>query len=421
MSDTSQDSVTSAKKYFNQFFKKELYGTFKSEVNLILSRGSWNENSIRFPKFFKTCIDISLEKHWTGYSDSLGHRYAVSALRKLLSSHCNYSEDQIALTLGNSVTIGIVFQQLSRQLVGAKVLTLTPYYPPILRSIHNHFPDTVFISSLGEENDIIAEIRKSVLDNRVKILFLTNFIGVEGRIFSERYWKEILQISKEFNLFLIIDEGLAFTETNYPREINQENVVRIVSVSKKYGVPGMKFGFILADKVFMENFYESASTNYGGPSSLLFLLSEFLYLFEYILKSGGDAENEFRELSRKYSLSEDEIAALFSDYKSVVELNERHFSENLQAVRDWYRKNSNLFEQIFDFGGINILFKPDISCSCHELFLRAIRGYNVSVLPGKCLGDTSDTLFRVTLLEQKGDQEEALERLSKIIRENTKE
>ena len=420
----SYDQILLAKENFNSFFQDELYGKFRNSGNIILSRGGWSDSFIVFPKIFSFCLQYALKRHWTGYSHSLGHKNSIDALLGLVNADKTknpYFRDNAALTIGNSFTLGIIFKQLHQWFPNTGIVTLKPYYPPIIKSISTHFKDITFVSSLQIEEHLAAEIASVAETTDSKILFLSNFIGVEGRIFSKNFWNAIIELVKKQDLFLVIDEGLAFEQLQYPENINNENTLRVVSLSKKYGIPGMKLGFMLGGKKFMDEFYDYASTNYGGPLSVFFLLNEFLYGFEHAYITDSRKSFVLKELGNQYDISYPLITALYDDFKKTLEKNKDNFNYNLALFKDWIEDNAQHFDNVHLFGGINafVQLKPQYG-SAHSFFTHAVSKFGVSVLPGKCLGEISDRLIRITLLEPKSAFKKGLERLARSLNDFAK-
>ncbi|MFO0826145.1 MAG: hypothetical protein U0792_24015 [Gemmataceae bacterium] len=127
----SAPNIRAAKDAFNRFFRDDLYGRFDREDNLILSRGAWNDAVVRLPEFFRYCLDLSLERHWVGYSDSLGHERTFAMLVDWvnLGQNMPYTARNCALTLGNIATVDLVFDQLRDRRPAARVFdpgTLLP-------------------------------------------------------------------------------------------------------------------------------------------------------------------------------------------------------------------------------------------------------------------------------------------------------
>lgn len=366
-----------------------------------MSRGGWEDSYVSFPKIFKFCINHTFTKHWTGYSDSLGHKNTLRALQSLVNLQAGYAyrPNNLALTIGNVITIGFVARLLKGKLGDVPILAFKPYYPPILKSINYYFNNICFISSLEDESVILENIERNVSKNNIKILFLSNTIGVEGRTFSKEFWTKVIRLVKATNdSFLVIDEGLWFKPLDYPTSINDERIIRIVSLSKKYGLPGCKIGFMLGGSDFMKEFYDYASTNYGGPLSAFFLLAEFIYQFEYAHYS-QNKDSSLKILSTEYKIPMKILSNLYDDFVNTVKKNEEKINTNKKILNEWIQKNKTLVERRFNFGGINVFFKLKNTTKAYDLFSKLIKN-KVSIMPSSCLGDENDNMIRITLLEK---------------------
>jgi aspartate/methionine/tyrosine aminotransferase len=409
-------SIVAAKDAFNRFFKEDLYGQFSAEDNIILSRGSWKDTVVRLPEFFRYCLNYTLDKHWIGYSSSLGHERTFSALLDLVNvgQRQPYTQKNCALTIGNVATMGFVFDQLKESRPDSKVLTLEPYYPSIMKAVGQRFPVGA-VSSLLSEGEILDELQRQCrADKAYQILLLSNFIGVEGRIFSREFWTNILRLNEEMDLHTVIDEGLWFDRLEYPEDMNSDRITRLVSTSKKYGNPGMKIGFMLASEAFMDDYYDRASTNLGGPPSVMFFLSEFLYKFEYILRSGD--MGGLSQLARRYMIDEDTIRSLFQDFSETIDENQRLYSANRGELVRWTASNTDVIRRAHLFDGVSFLVEPATRTKCYQLFLSLIQQKKVSVFPSACLGDASDSMCRITVLESQEEVREGLSRIADFLR-----
>jgi len=413
------NEIESSKKIFNKFFRDDLYGVFDNDKNVILSRGTWEDGFVSFPKIFSFCINYTLRNHWVGYSDSLGHKHTLTALEQYLNTQkikTKYESNNLALTLGNVATIGFVFKQLKKLLPDSSVVTLKPYYPPILKSINSHFKKIYFISSLQSEDEIISEIKEIIESSNSKILLMSNAIGVEGRIFSPNFWKKILDIIENKKIYLVIDEGMWFSPLNYGENINNERIIRIVSLSKKYGIPGCKLGYMISSDKFIHHFYDCASTNYGGPLSVFFLLCEFLYQFEFIANSEIDLGEGLKPLQDNYNIPISKLEYLYNDFRKTLDKNEKKLSNNRKILGSWTKKNSSSIDKVHDFGGMNVFIKLKANIKAYDIFLKSIREEKLSIMPSSCLGDEKDSMFRITLLEKSTDLKNGLNKLSRIIK-----
>lgn len=411
--------IESSKKVFNKFFKDHLYGIFDDDKNIILSRGSWEDSYISFPKIFSFCINYTLKNHWTGYSDSLGHKNTIAALERYVNVQApenKYGSSNLALTLGNVATIGFVFKQLQKIIPDSSVITFKPYYPPILKSINSYFEKIYFISSLQSESEIISDIKRTIESKNSKILLLSNAIGVEGRTFSPDFWKIILDIAESKKLYLVIDEGMWFSPLNYGKKINNEHVIRIVTLSKKFGIPGCKLGYMISSDEFTNHFYDCASTNYGGPLSAFFLLSEFLYQFEFIINSEIDLSKGLESLHNNYKIPISKLEYLYNDFIKTLNKNGKKLSNNRKILTNWAKANSSSINKVHDFGGMNVFIKLKTNAKAYDIFLKSIKEEGFSIMPSSCLGDETDSMFRITLLEKSKDLKNGLNKLTRIIK-----
>jgi aspartate/methionine/tyrosine aminotransferase len=225
-----------------------------------------------------------------------------------------------------------------------------------------------------------------------------------------------MRIVEENEMYLVIDEGLWFEELLYPSSIQSDRVVRVVSLSKKYGLPGCKLGFMVAGEGFINNFYDYASTNYGGPLSVFFLLAEFIYQFEYILYSGTPLQDGLQVLSEQYDTSIIKLEHLYFDFIRSIQNNERKLSANRESLATWVHKHPKLIDKAFDFGGVNVFIKLRKNLKAYGLFLDLIQYSGVSILPSSCLGDETDSMIRITLLEKNTSFKKGLSSLKHLLR-----
>jgi aspartate/methionine/tyrosine aminotransferase len=416
-------NITLSKKQFNRFFQEDLYGRFDNEDNLILSRGSWNDTFVLLPRVFKYCLNFTLDKHWLGYSDSLGHTNVFEAMEKYVNegkkTH-KYKHTNFALTLGNVCTLGLIFKELSSLIGKLNILTFTPYYPPILKSVSSYAKKIHFTSSLSDEKDIISNIKQHIHENKsTNVIFLSNCIGIEGRIFSKAFWTQICEIVNLHKIYLVIDEGMWFSKLDYPDNINNKYVIRVVTTSKKFGIPGMKVGYILGPKHFIKGYYDQASNSYGGPASIFFLLEEFLFSFEYVMLSKD--VRYLKKLSDRYQIDLETVEKLYKNYNKVQNLNYSKFKKNRSIFLKWLEENNMCFNKCYIFDGINYFIEPKTKSSAYNLFLELIQSRKVSVLPSSCLGDMEDRLVRVTILEHPKDLIKGLNIFSDFLKENLKQ
>lgn len=413
-----KSDIAHAKRAFNRFFQADLYGQYDDEGNIILSRGAWNDDTVQMPELFKFCLKYTLDKHWVGYSDSLGHDNVYKSLVKRFNLDVlgrPYTEKSFALTMGNVATMGFVYKELSNRISSqSTVLTTVPYYPSIIKNISKAFRNMAFVDSLQEEDAILRDILTAIKDTgNVGVIHLSNFIGVEGRVYSSYFFKEVIAEATRHGIYVVIDEGLWYEQLSYPSEIASPNVIRLVSPSKKYGIPGMKIGVLIADESFINDYYEEASSGYGGPASIFFLLIEFLMLFEYARASGDES---FVQITNTYpDIAISKVQALYEDYCNCMEANHELFLKNRRILQEWGNKNE-FVEKIHLLDGLNFFVKFRSSYSTmYELFEDLIRDHRTSVMPSVCFGDANDEYVRISILEDSLAIRQGLQSIERLL------
>lgn len=395
-------SIGDSKGRFNTFFRDDLYGRFDDPSNTILSRGAWNDEAIRYPRMFEFCTSYAFGKKWAGYSSSLGHERTLRALELMLNENAGrhaYTQKNLAITLGNTITISSVFKTLSRVIPQLRVGAFTPYYSPLLKSIQDYTPVPVsFVNVFESETHVLSRFEILFRDAGVNVVFVNNFIGVEGRTFSESFWSQLIALAELWDAYLVIDEALWFDVLQYPAEIDSRCVIRVCTLSKKYGIPGCKIGFLVGDEHFVHLYYETASSSYGGPVSIFFMLAEFVFTFEWAMHQVSPRD-ALKELTLHYTIPTSEMNELFDDFKTALAQNKSHFERNVAHLKFWLHANTDLFEDVQYYGGINCFIKPRTRVRAYDIFLGLITRRKTSILPSACLGDSTDSYMRITLLE----------------------
>jgi aspartate/methionine/tyrosine aminotransferase len=318
--------------------------------------------------------------------------------------------------MGNVATMGFVYKRLGKIIPKDKIVVATvPYYPSIIKTISDIFPNLKFVSSLLEENEIKDKILAIISSqDSVGIIHLTNFIGVEGRVYSTEFFKEIASEAYRKNIFIVIDEGLWYDQLIYPDEIALPNVIRLVSPSKKYGIPGMKLGFLIADPEFIASYYEEASSGYGGPASMFFLLLEFLMLFEYVYITGD--KSVFSQITNSYpDIDKAILADLFEDYCGCISQNHSLYRENKKVLEKWLAQNT-FVKEAYILNGLNFFVRIESrQPSMYAFFEELIKNEGVSVMPSSCFGDINDQYVRISILEDKISLKNGLDSITRYL------
>lgn len=109
----------------------------------------------------------------------------------------------------------------------------------------------------GFEIDVDAV--KNAIRPNTKLISITNPHNPSGKLYSEDTIQKLVQLAEKHNCYLLVDE--TYRELNFQTTLKpyvaerSEKVISVSSVSKSYGAPGIRIGWIInRDKKLMKDF-----------------------------------------------------------------------------------------------------------------------------------------------------------------------
>ena len=411
----SRSSARLIKELFNWYFRDDLYGDFRCEQHLILSSGSVDETIYGLPQVLKSCIYYALQRDWYGYSDSRGRERARGAIASLENAKlrcARYSSEHVAITMGGTFAMsGIADFVLSGRDHASPALCAIPNYPPLVASVARRSPTKMVPIESGPCGSRLGPLIDAVRPDTPLVLVQT-VTNPTGAAVDERDLDRLIAATSPQTVVVLDEchEGLG-PEPIRSRHRGASNVVRVSSASKSYSVPGLKLGWFVADSRFIDEFYEYASTSYGGPPSLLYTLAEVIARMERWLIEGRETtgSEELAEFEDSYRLRPEELAMAYSSFS---------------AGRRWrYRQLSGLREQAIaglrHFGyeavdaphSINVAVRAQNCDNGYVMFRELLRTQQVAVFPGVLTMCLEPGWFRLTTAKPPNGMSEALRRL----------
>jgi aspartate/methionine/tyrosine aminotransferase len=402
------------KRAFDFYFRDDLYGTQIHADPIILSSGSFDETVFGLPASLKDCVRYSMDMNWYGYSDSLGRSSARRALAQLETTRhsgtATFDEDNIAVVLGGTAAIASIVDMIAedRKSSSPKAIVCVPNYPPLVAGVARRMPVELVPIPLVNGEVSIEPLLAALRDGPTLALVQT-VINPWGLRISEDHVAELIG-ALPADCYLIIDECHdAFgpcVELTHTRQ--DPRVIAIRSLSKRWAAPGLKAGWLVAQKPLIDRFYSHASTTYGGPPSLLGLFLEMFALFETARWTGGDLATERAYLRAEYGLADHQWHRALHDYLDAADrldqqvLVRRHFA--LDRLRD-----AGIAALAPDYS-INMLLKMG-NLPSYNLYRRLVTEAKVSVLPGLLTMATSEGTVRISPCLEESVLDEGLDRL----------
>ncbi|MFF2393284.1 pyridoxal phosphate-dependent aminotransferase [Nocardia sp. NPDC058114] len=317
----SRATVRFVKETFNHYFRDDLYGALYRDDHLLLSTGSVDEEHWGLPATIKDCIDFALGQDWYGYSDSRGRessREAVAAYESMRVHGAGYTMDNVALTLGGTFAVSSLADfVLTGHRSSAPALCGIPNYPPLLESIARRGPVSLVPTPLVDGTTSIRPVLEQLRPDTPLVLLQT-VTNPTGAPLAEEELASLIRAANPATIILLDEchEWLG-PQPKLSSARAADNVVRISSLSKNWSAPGMKIGWILAGERFVDEYYEYASSNFGGPPSFFYTAVEVLARMERWRNEGVSdiSPHHLAEFESGYGLT---LATLQSAYSSYT-------------------------------------------------------------------------------------------------------
>ncbi|MEU6259170.1 pyridoxal phosphate-dependent aminotransferase [Streptomyces sp. NPDC047043] len=412
---SSRATVRFVKEMFNHYFRDDLYGSLRRPGQLILSSGSVDEEAWGLPTTVKDCITYALSRDWYGYSDSRGRepaRDAVAAYESARLPGAHYDMRNVALTMGGTFAIhSIADFALTDRTTSAPALCAIPNYPPLVESLARRVGTRLVPTpSVGGVTSLAPLIE--LLRPDTPLVLLQTAANPTGALVDETELETLIRRAAPGTL-IVLDECHEWLgpQPHWSPARAADNVVRVSSLSKNWSAPGLKVGWLLASSAFIDEYYEYASSSYGGPPSFFYTAVEVLARMERWRLEGRETVGpaELAEYESGYGLTVDGLGAAYRSYAD--ERAERELT--LCRTRDEVTRRL-------------LLPDTDVTAARYSINLAVgLRGYrdsylafrdlldrqNVSVFPGLLTFCLSGGLVRVTTARRWSELTHALSRM----------
>lgn len=184
-----------------------------------------------------------------GHIDIYGENvYGYPPLIEAIAARYGVKEENVVTTLGTSCAIFLACAAMIDP--GDGVLVEKPAYEPLLA-----VPKAMGAAisrcerKFGEGYQIDLERFESIVSPQTRLIILTNLHNPSGVLLSRSEVREMAKIAKKKSASLVVDEiYLDFLEgqENETSFLQEENIVVISSLTKVYGLGGLRCGWILA-------------------------------------------------------------------------------------------------------------------------------------------------------------------------------
>lgn len=206
---------------------------------------------------------------------SVGGAYGYAPLQAALAAHCAVPEDCIAAALGATGANLLAMSALLDP--GDEVLMEHPVYEPILAVAH-YLGASVKRFSRRPENGFAldpAEIERTI-SPRTRLIAITNLHNPSSALTSEDTMQRVGEIAKSVGAHVVVDEvylDAAFDRAPRSAFHLGETFVVTNSLTKVYGLSGLRCGWVLAAPDLVQRMWRIADLLYVIPAHVAERLS----------------------------------------------------------------------------------------------------------------------------------------------------
>ncbi len=241
--------------------------------------------------------------------------------------------------------------------------------------------------SLREDLDWAPDLEdlERLISPRTKMIAVCNPNNPTGSILSDQMIDEIVRLSRKVGAWILADEiyrGAELGDRRTPTFWGRyERVLAVGGLSKAFGIPGIRIGWIVGPKEFIK----TAWTYHDYSTIMVGTVSDFL--------ARRALEPELRE--------------------KLLARNKRVLRHNLTLLEAWIHKNKDIFRLIRPRAGAMAYVRYNLPINSTQLALRLVREKSVLVVPGDCFG--MDHFIRIGYGAKKSCLLTGLELISEIV------
>lgn len=294
----------------------------------------------------------------------IGHRGKEIFRELIVKDVSNLTPKNVLLTSGAAGALFIINTSLLDK--EGHLIVVRPNYATNIK-----VPETIGCKisyiDLQFENEWQLELASvaDAITPATKLISVTTPHNPTGMVMDEKVLNQLIELTGERNIYLLVDETYRDTcfKTDYPIVASKsKNVISVSSLSKAYGLPGLRMGWIITqDEILMEQFLAAKEMMYISNSAI------------------------DEEVAYQFYLQKEKFA------KTINE----NAMQNFALLKQWLDKEKRL-ECILPKGGVVCFprFKNDIAIDTNKFYHTLLQKYKTMVGPGHWF-EMPDTYMRI--------------------------
>jgi histidinol-phosphate aminotransferase len=261
-------------------------------------------------------------------------------LEKKLSKYIGVNENQVMVTNGSDQAIDLIFRTFTD--VNDKVIIPAPSFAMFNQS--SQLQGNKIVSPLYEKRELsfpLEEVLNSINES-IKLVVICNPNNPTGTPVSIKDIEKIAQ--KAVNAIVFVDEAYyEFSKiTAVPLIKKYPNIVVTRTLSKAFGLPSLRIGYIVASKIYINELLKVRGpydVNMVAYTAALAALSDLKNVQEYVNEITTQSKPLVEEFFTRNKVTFYKSTGNFLLYKPTVEQEEKILKENGVLVRPQNKTN----------------------------------------------------------------------------------
>ena len=329
-------------------------------------------------------INIDLDKILLRYGYHSGHPDLRDAVAE---QYPGLSSDHVVVTTGASEANFVVVSALVKP--GDHVIVEHPNYPS-LYEVPRSLGCDVSLYTLRFENLFRPDLNEleRMITPQTKLVSMTHPNNPTGAMISEEDLRRVIELVESHDTYLLFDETyrhMASEENILPPAASlSPNVISIASMSKCYGLPGIRTGWLTTKNPF--------------------ILESAVAIREQLSISNNSLSEEIA------------LSVLRRKDKFLTDARKR-IEPNRELVADWMSQQSD-FEWVYPKVGVVCFprIKKHVNVDPEEVYCHLAEKHRTFVVPGRCF-EMENRHFRIGFGADQGEIEKGLANLNKTLYE----
>lgn len=194
-------------------------------------------------------------------------KYGLPSLREMIGQHCGVNDKNIVYTMGTAMANHVAMASVIEP--GDEVLIEHPVYELLLSTAQYLGADIKrFHRTFENDFQIDTDEMASLVTPKTKLIVLTNLHNPSSAYTNEETLKKIGGIAEKVGAKVLVDE--VYLEAAIPKHPRSAFIlgnafITTTSLTKVYGLSGLRCGWILAEEKLAESMWRLIDLFYATP------------------------------------------------------------------------------------------------------------------------------------------------------------